>query len=302
MSNLPSVINLGELSKPATVLIEKISDAIGGIFEPWQIRRVSEAEADAQKNAALAQIQITDMHRRAVRRWIQEEAKKQDNIESITKKALPDVGEQARPQDVEDDWITNFFDKCQLISDQEMQALWAKVLADQANTPGKYSKRTVNLLASLDKSDAELFTRLCSFAWIMGALVPLVYGMRHEVYAKAGISFPSLVHLETIGLIRIGALTGYSMNDLPQKLVVSYYGQAALLEFEKPEENDLHIGQVMLSKAGEELARICGSKPNPEFKDYVIKMWRGMGIKVTEDIGAKDVSATLPSPPDKAGD
>ena len=29
-----SLINLGDLSKPATVLVEKISDAIGGIFKP----------------------------------------------------------------------------------------------------------------------------------------------------------------------------------------------------------------------------------------------------------------------------
>ena len=30
-----SLINLGELSKPATVLIEKISDAVGGVFKPY---------------------------------------------------------------------------------------------------------------------------------------------------------------------------------------------------------------------------------------------------------------------------
>ena len=30
-----SLINLGELSKPAAVLIEKISDAVGGVFKPY---------------------------------------------------------------------------------------------------------------------------------------------------------------------------------------------------------------------------------------------------------------------------
>jgi hypothetical protein len=29
-----SLINLGELSKPATVLVEKISEAVGGVFKP----------------------------------------------------------------------------------------------------------------------------------------------------------------------------------------------------------------------------------------------------------------------------
>ncbi len=47
MTEGTSLVNIGELSKPATVLIEKISDAVGGIAKPWQIRRVqrrSEAE------------------------------------------------------------------------------------------------------------------------------------------------------------------------------------------------------------------------------------------------------------------
>ena len=32
---------LGDLSKPATVLIEKVSDAVGGLFRPHQIVRVA---------------------------------------------------------------------------------------------------------------------------------------------------------------------------------------------------------------------------------------------------------------------
>jgi len=39
--------NLGELTKPASVLIEKISDAVGGVFKPYQIVRVAKAEAEA---------------------------------------------------------------------------------------------------------------------------------------------------------------------------------------------------------------------------------------------------------------
>jgi len=159
MGDSNSIINLGELSKPANTLIEKISDAIGGIFRPYQIRRIAQAEAEADKVRAISQIEITDLQRRALHRFLVEEGKKQNNIETITQKALPSVSEQATPQNIEDDWITNFFDKCRLISDSEMQNLWAKVLAGEANAPGKYSKRTVNLLAGLDKADAETFAK-----------------------------------------------------------------------------------------------------------------------------------------------
>ena len=60
-NNLPSI---GDFSKPATVLIEKISDAIGGYFKPYQIKRVAKAEAEAEIIKIEAQIEATELHRR----------------------------------------------------------------------------------------------------------------------------------------------------------------------------------------------------------------------------------------------
>ncbi len=81
-----SLINIGELSKPATVLIEKISDAVGGIFEPYQIKRVAKAEAEAKVIEAKAEIEVTDIQRKAFRRFLKEEERKQKNIEEITER------------------------------------------------------------------------------------------------------------------------------------------------------------------------------------------------------------------------
>src|SRR5262249_28412740 len=115
MSDNP-LINFGDLTKPATVLVQKISDAVGGGFKPYQIVRVAKAEAEADRIRAESQIQITDIHRRALHRFLEEEARKQSNIETITQGALPLVTERANPAEVEDDWITNFFDKCRIVS------------------------------------------------------------------------------------------------------------------------------------------------------------------------------------------
>src|ERR1039458_6537682 len=182
-----SLINVGYLSKPVNTLIEKISDAIGGLSKPFQIRRVAQAEADADRIRAATQIEITEIQHRAMARMFAEEARKQHNIESITIKALPDVNPESRPEDMEDDWIANFFDKCRLISDEQMQSLWARILAGEANAPGKFSKRTVNLLGSLDKEDATLFSKVCGFTLLIGQLVPFIYALNHKIYNNAEI-------------------------------------------------------------------------------------------------------------------
>jgi hypothetical protein len=280
MGATSSIVNLGELTKPATVLIEKISEAIGGIFRPYQIRRIAEAEAQASSIKAVSQIEITELQRRAMYRFFSEEAKKQQNIESITAKALPELAEAATPERLEDDWITNFFDKCRLISDEEMQILWSKVLAGEASAPGRYSKRTVSILSSLDKSDAALFTKLCSFTWVVADLVPVVFDVHDTIYTEAGINFVTLKHLDETGLISFETFTGYQQTKLPQKIAISYYGEQVEISFPKESDNYLEFGHVLFSKAGQQLAGVCGSASAPGFLEYTIGKWKSMGLQV----------------------
>jgi hypothetical protein len=271
-----SLVNLGELSKPATVLIEKISDAVGGLFKPYQIVRIAKAEAQADQVRAESQIEISDIQRRAFRRFLDEEGKKQKNIEDITGKALPQLEENSKPNEVENDWITNFFDKCRLISDDQMQGLWSRVLSGEANSPGTYSKRTVSFLSDLDKSDAEIFTRLCGFGWSIGEFIPLIYDEREEIYLKHGINFDSLGHLESIGLIQFDVL-GFKRLKLPKVFAVRYYGTPVLLKMTQEVDNELEVGRVRLTKIGKELAPVCGSEPIGGFLNYVRERWEAQG-------------------------
>ena len=84
MSDGNAVINLGDLAKPATVLIEKVSNAVGVLYEPRRIRKRAEAEADAEKIKALAGIELSEIQQRGIERLVQQEARKQENIGSLT--------------------------------------------------------------------------------------------------------------------------------------------------------------------------------------------------------------------------
>ena len=59
-----SLINLGNLSKPADTLIKKVSDAVGGLFAPYQVKRMAKAEAEAAMIKAQSKTEITDLNRR----------------------------------------------------------------------------------------------------------------------------------------------------------------------------------------------------------------------------------------------
>jgi len=274
-----SLLNLGDLTKPATVLIEKISDAIGGVFKPYQMIRVANAEREVEFIRAQSQIKVTDLHRRALHRFLNEEAKKQSNIEEITARAARIVREDSAPQNVEDDWITNFFDKCRIVSDADMQRLWSRVLAEEANQPGAFSRRTVNLVADLNKYDAEVFANFCGYTWmISNSAFPLVVDVDREVYGRHGIHFESLVHLESLGLIDFNSLTGFARSKLPKVVEASYFSRAVTLTFPSDSDNKLELGKVLVTRAGRELARVCDCKPVEGFFDYVHEIWETQSL------------------------
>jgi hypothetical protein len=272
--NSRSLVNLGNLSKPADTLIKKVSSAVGGLFAPYQVKRMAKAEAEASLISANAEIEVTDLHRRAMHRFVEEEASRQKNMEDITEQAISDLGDDSDPSEVDDDWISNFFEKARIVSDKEMQELWSKVLSGEANRPGSYSRRTVNLIADLDKNDALLFSRLCSYGWMVGNIVPLVFDVQDEIYNSNGINFNSLSHLETLGLIQFNNIAGFSRLKLPKRFAVMYYGRPLQLEMEHESDNKLNLGNVLLTQAGQELAPVCGSKPVDGFFEYVQEKWK----------------------------
>lgn len=274
-----SIVNLGDLAEPAKILIEKVSDAVGGAFKPYQIKRVAKAEAEAEIIKANAQIEISELQQRALNRFLIEEATKQENIESITKKAIPQLKEGADPGKIERDWIVDFFDKSRIVSDEEMQTLWSSILAGEANQPGTYSKRTLHLMASLDKKDAQLFTKLCGFVWFIGTPVPLVFDSQNEIYTNNGVNFTSLKHLDAIGLISFESVSGYVRKGLPKTALTAYAGKPAILEFPNDENNQLNIGHALFTDAGTQLAQFCGNSFADGFREYAMSEWLKNGVK-----------------------
>ena len=170
-----SLVDLSGFSKPANTLVTKIANAFGRQFDPSQRIRMAEAEAQADRilrvSATETDIEVADLRQRAATRFANEEMTKQLNMESIIEKAIPNLNDDANPEEMENDWIMNFFDKCRMVSDGEMQQIWAGILAGEGNNPGSFSRKTVNLVADLDKRDADLLKNSVRFAWMIGGII-----------------------------------------------------------------------------------------------------------------------------------
>ena len=192
---MTSLINNIDLTKPATVLIEKVSDAIKVLYEPTRIDRRSKAESKAKIREIETNLKITELEQRSLKNLLYRESKKQQNIESITVQAAEKIKdkEDANPEELDLDWLTYFFEQCSNVSDKDMQFLWASLLASEASKPGRFSKKSVQFIALLDKADAELFANLCQFVFVdRGYPQPVILNFKERLYNEHGINENSL--------------------------------------------------------------------------------------------------------------
>ena len=279
---MPNInINISGLSEPATKLIEKISNGVGILYEPHHIKRIAKAEAEAKKITKIAQHDLSDLEHRTILRVLNEEKRRQENMEKITASAISRIDDDAKPENMDDDWIIYFYENCRNTQNEEMQSLWASILTGEAKNPGTFSRRTLNFISTLDKSDASLFTRFCSYCWKFDKFSPLVYDMDHEIYNKNGINFNALQNLDSIGLINLDA-SDIIKTALQEEIEVTYFDTSIRIKFSKSKDNELNIGVANLTNIGQELAPICGSQPLPDFFEFVLSKWKNDKLTVSK--------------------
>ena len=245
----------------------------------------------------------------------------------IIDKASEFLDEGVDIRDINKDWRANYFDKCRLVHDDEMQTLWAKILAGEANNPGTYSKRSINSIADIDKRDAQLFTELCRYVCKIKytyenqekiEFVPLIFDDYLHTKLLIVSTLPNyhirdhdLEHLDNIGMIRVvdygsDEITGeYGFHfrtdviksDVP--IEANYYGESIRLSNYPAEDlrapdclSGLPIGKVKLTQIGSELYPICGSTAVDGFFSQICRFEWFPFIKDLDEAKAEEIQKT----------
>ena len=297
MSESPIVkvdVGLGALAEPANRLIDALADAVGGMFAPWQVRRMGQAHADANVVQARADAESelirarteVSIQERAASRSLAEAITHQANFENILAKAIQQLDpHHASPERMDIDWITNFFDKTRIVSDEEIQNLWAKILAEEANRPGSFSRKTINLMSNLDRRHAETFRTLCDFIWKINDRPTIIdVDITDHFYNDRGINHESMSDLFELGLVSRYILGFDSSANMirGREPVLSIENKAAIAEyanhrveltFPDGDRNYLWVGNWKLTQSGTELFRLCEIEPVDGFFECIVQLW-----------------------------
>ena len=278
-----SLITIG---KPIEKLISTVASAIGILYEPTRIRRKADADAyrleKLDEARAKGLISKADAHatvaERAQNRLMIQQINKQINIEEIVERAVFHLREEVSVESVDHDWRTRFFSKAEDVFNSELQEIWAKILAEEISMPGSTTLRTLDLLANLNKQEAEAFSKLCKLTNGDGSVFLFAQELQLEMF---DINFYEILLLSNAGLI-------YSNDEILAKLNYGESIKGYLFDLQHTFyfcKTDKPINMVIegphLTPSGIELMKLLRFEKDNKYEQLLLEGFKKRGFLFT---------------------
>jgi hypothetical protein len=159
------------------------------------------------------------------------------------------------------DWFIRFYEAVGNISNEEMQDLWAKILAGEISHPSTYSLHTIDVLKNLRKKDAELFERICAHSICSGDKLFLPY--YNDYLYRCGIQYSDIMQLSEQDLIYNDSMLVLKIRT-SNEIDVAFSNKNLLMTHRATDENikEFNIKQFPFTRVGYEIAflkNICTS-------------------------------------------
>ena len=266
---------MADYSKAVVKLIDLISNILGGFVSPKTKRLNAEADADTIRTISTAiyenpglpikydkdgiVIDATDHNELAARtaaRVAIQELKKQQNIESVVGKTagLLEAEETVSDTPVDKDWAFRFFDSVANISSEEMQTLWAKLLAGEVKQPSSFSFRAMETLRNMTSEEAQLFQKVATYVVDVGDGYLLLSDKSY--LSSVGIELLDILRLSESGLINTSSV-GYKFSPAIEERTF-LKNKKEIIRFKRTVEKKVafHVGAYLLTGVGKELLQI----------------------------------------------
>ena len=141
------------------------------------------------------------------------------------------------------------------ISDEYLQNIWAKILADEVNSSMKYSIRTIDVLRKMDRQDAELFHKISPK--LIHTTNGHVFMPKDSRYTEQyGISTTDMLELDDIGLMNASGGTSLTLS-VSEIEKPHFLSSEKIIVVKRTNEtrDSLSIKQLTLTRPGRELVR-----------------------------------------------
>lgn len=159
-----SLINFDGASDVVIKLLDMIEKAVGWTIIPKGTKADFKEGLAIYKESIMNDDTLDGIQKGAKISSAQKELKQYINQGKIISYASKNIKDDAQ-MDVDEDWLTYFFDYAKNITDESVREIWGKILAEKCNGHKSVSRRLINTLSLLDAKSALAFGKLCSITF-----------------------------------------------------------------------------------------------------------------------------------------
>lgn len=227
-------------------------------------------------------VELLDVTRKSDTAAMAENARREINSSKAilyAEEQLAGDSQEPPSREVEDDWLFTWREYSGRIAAEDLQRLWGSVLAGEVKSPGKYSMRTLELLKTLSKAEAEEISRLARYS-IDGRIARSQKGYLETM----GIKFGLLLRMQQMGIVSgveaIGLNVTYK-TSIEGKFIKPLLSNGKVLIVENDDAaKTLTLDVYMLTEVGKQILGLGTFEPDLEYLKLVGKQIITQGFKV----------------------
>ena len=227
-----------------------------------------------------------------------QQERRMKNIEAVSHRAAEHLSgvREVPDQEPDHDWTARFFNEVQDVSSEEMQELWARVLAGEVERPGSTSKMTLDILRNMNKEVAEMFKAFCTNSIAVGRPKEEIFDLRILSLDDTAVRYsPELFELEFYELVLLNEhglimdSTDFTIYKYDQSIIkdnnvlMPLHFQSKLWGLQPLEEfktTDCTFLGIAATHAGRELSRIVEISPMQRHYDALTEFLGSHSLKL----------------------
>jgi hypothetical protein len=218
------------------------------------------------------------------------------------------IPEESTEPGINPDWIAAWREGAQRVSTEELQRLWARVLAGEAQQPGRYSIRTIEFLRAMSKQDAVLISEAARFrigeAIYTGTVKEPETPFGIGLLANFDLNLAKLMEMESLGVLTgvESSLTytydekRFLMSDNTQYLIFPCNEKIILVEGLIP-ESTIRLRGLRLTRIGVEIMSLGLFKAHLEYLSALAAEMQGQNPSLSVSICEISSIDGGPAPP-----
>lgn len=294
------------------------------LLEPWQKKRLARATAEEMKVLAQAEIDVQKIRlqgqkeireleakllppaptlnvldaelvpdsettplllSRVRERTEFQEAKRQFNVEQIALEAASELrGQEAASEPVDEDWVARFFEAAKDISSEEMQKIWARILAGEVKQPGSFSLRCIEAVRNVSKREAKLFESLSPYV-VAGRYILRTVG---DFERTRNARLQDALQLGEAGLITVDMQLAFAPTFSPGEPTALLMNDLAVMALSRAEkEQKRNFSAYILTSVGMELMKLFPHPADREYARALVQQLRTWKYEVHTCLGVR---------------